>query len=87
MTQSKIIFIKVEDGKVDLTQEELEKLLHQAYQEGYEDGVKSQPNLITPSSPYTQPQPIPAPYIGDVPETIKPWFTCLGGNNETTDKK
>lgn len=85
--KSKFVFIEIKNGKVDLTQEQLEKILEQVYQEGYEDGVKSQPSLVPPSSPYTQPSPIPAPYIGDIPETIKPWFACLGESDETTDKK
>ena len=85
--QSKIVFVKIKDNKVDLTKEELEKIIEQAYQEGFNDGVNSMPTITTPSTPWPQPPSIPAPYIGDAPETIKPWFTCLGGNSEASSKK
>lgn len=85
--KSKIVFVKTKDDKVDLTKEELEKIIEQAYQEGFNDGVNSTPTITTPSTPWPQPPSIPAPYIGDAPETIKPWFTCLGANNEANNKK
>lgn len=86
--KSKFVFIEIKNGKVDLTQEQLEKILEQVYQEGFNDGVNSAPTITTPLAPWPQPPSIPAPYIGDVPETIKPWFTCLSGDaNETANKK
>ena len=36
-----IIYIDVKNGKVDLTKDQLEKLLKQKYDEGYADGQKS----------------------------------------------
>lgn len=49
--KSKFVFIKLEDGKVDLTQEQLEKILEQVYQEGFNDGINSAPTITTPSTP------------------------------------
>ena len=85
--QSKIVFVKIKDDKVDLTKEELEKIIEQIYQEGFNDGVNSMPTITTPSTPWPKPPSIPAPYIGDAPETIKPWFTYLGESDATTNKK
>lgn len=49
--KSKFVFIKLEDGKVDLTQEQLEKILEQVYQEGFNDAINSTPTITTPSAP------------------------------------
>lgn len=85
--KNKFVYIKIVDNKVDLTKEELEKIIEQAYQEGFNDGVNSMPTITTPSTPWPQPPSIPAPYIGDAPETIKPWFTCLTGEPYGTNNK
>lgn len=39
-------------GKIELTKEELEKLLNESYSEGYSDGCKSYRSISIPSYPY-----------------------------------
>ena len=39
-------------GKIELTKEELEKLLNESYSEGYSDGCKSYSSISIPSYPY-----------------------------------
>lgn len=39
-------------GKIELTKEELEKLLNKSYSEGYSDGCKSYRSISIPSYPY-----------------------------------
>ena len=40
-------------GKIELTKEELEKLLNESYSEGYSDGYKSYHSISIPSYPYS----------------------------------
>lgn len=40
-------------GKIELTKEELEKLLNESYSEGYSDGCKSYHSISIPSYPYS----------------------------------
>jgi hypothetical protein len=39
-------------GKIELTKEELEKLLNESYSEGYSDGCSRYSSISIPSSPY-----------------------------------
>lgn len=39
-------------GRIELTKEELEKLLNESYSEGYSDGCRSCYTISTPSYPY-----------------------------------
>ena len=48
-----IVYIDVKNGKVDLTKDQLEKLLQQKYDEGYEFGRKIVPATYTPVCPYS----------------------------------
>ena len=43
-----IIVIKNADGKLDLTEEQLEKLIDCAYSSGYADGLKNQTAIKLP---------------------------------------
>lgn len=43
-----IIVTKNTDGKLDLTEEQLEKLIDCAYHNGYEDGLKAQTAIKLP---------------------------------------
>lgn len=47
-----IIYIDVKNGKVDLTKDQLEKLLKQKYDEGYDDGKKIG-NITYTGCPYS----------------------------------
>lgn len=86
-----LVIVKVlPDGKVDMTFEEIKKALEEAYNAGYNDcmvaTVTPQTPLV-PSTPWPQPTIVPAPYVGDAPETIKPWFTCLLGTDSSKVEK
>ena len=35
-----VIIVKEKDGKLDITKEELDKIIESAYQNGYDDGLK-----------------------------------------------
>ena len=54
------------DGKIELTKEELQKMLDDAYNKGYADGkIKSWDTITVPSYPtyYNNPATIPEKYI------------------------
>ena len=70
-----IVLVKNKDEKIELTKEELEKIVKDAYDEGYEDGQEaSNKGTITyPSYPY--------PYTPSTPNTpITPPITCCNVN-------
>lgn len=48
-----IVYIDVKNGKVDLTKEQLEKLLNQKYNEGYADGKKVYNPITYSTCPYS----------------------------------
>lgn len=49
---SRIIIIeKNKDGKIELTKDELQKMLDDAYSQGYADGNKRYDTITCPSSP------------------------------------
>lgn len=51
---SRIVVIeKNENGKVELTKEELQKMLDDAYYQGYSDGKGSNDTITYPSYPWT----------------------------------
>lgn len=47
----KIVYLN-DRGRIELTKEELEKLLNESYSEGYSDGCNSCYTISTPSYPY-----------------------------------
>ena len=64
-----LIFKELKDGKVELTKEELEKLLEEAYNEGYNAGKNT---VITyPSYPVVDPSPA-TPFTPTTP--TYPWY-------------
>lgn len=49
---SKVVIIeKNKDGKIELTKDELQKMLDDAYSQGYADGNKRYDTIIYPSFP------------------------------------
>ena len=51
-----VLVVKEKDGKLDITKEELQKMIDEAYEQGYKDGDKRVP-IITPIEPdITTPQ-------------------------------
>ena len=53
------VFTKNENGKIELTEEELTKLLEEASNEGYELGIKNNQSIIIQQPPIIYPQPTP----------------------------
>lgn len=47
-----IVFLDIKDGKVELTKEELKKLLEERYQEGYAEGSRKIPYYFSYTCPY-----------------------------------
>lgn len=89
-----VIIVKEKDGKLDITKEELDKIIESAYQNGYDDGLKEtfkaydkgyddakkeeEMKKIVPSQPYMPPQ-IP------IDPTIPPYIiTCDSAGNTNT---
>lgn len=54
----KVIVIESTDGKLTLTKSELEKMLNDAYDDGFKDGQRVSSTLTTPSWPPTMPYKI-----------------------------
>ena len=51
-----VLVVKEKDGKLDITKEELQKMIDEVYEQGYKDGDKKVP-IITPIEPdITAPQ-------------------------------
>lgn len=48
-----IVYVDVKNGKVDLTKDQLEKLLKQKYDEGYNDGKKFCGSVTYTTCPYS----------------------------------
>ena len=76
-----LIFKELKDGKVELTKEELEKLLEDAYNEGYNAGKAVNITYpVYPTSPDVQPITTPT----------YPWYPvwyCLSDFNSTDSSK
>ena len=69
-----IVYIDVKNGKVDLTKEQLEKLLSQKYDEGYADGKKVYNPITYSTCPYSYWN---CPYHW----TNKPYITWTSSNS------
>ena len=52
-----IVYKELKDNKITLTKEELQNLLKQAHDEGYQEGLRNTiyTPSITPTTPYTPP--------------------------------
>ena len=61
-----VVIEKNEAGKVELTKEELQKMLDDAYSQGYSDGNRT--TIVT--SPYWPNLPTNAPYTFDTDKSI-----------------
>lgn len=57
-----IILEKDKDGKLQVTVDEIKKMVEDAYEAGYEDGRKAVPITI-PSTPFYTPMPNTTPWI------------------------
>lgn len=71
-----IVYINVKDGKVDLTKKELEKLLNDKYNEGYEAGKKYPSYTYTYSCPHLY-----CPYKSN---TTQPYITWTASDISTS---
>lgn len=71
-----IIFKELKDNKVELTKEELEELITQAYNQGYTDGKKDN-NYFYPAAPTWNDSHIKEPYgITVTPFVCQTPVTC-----------
>lgn len=74
-----IVYVDSKTKKIDLTKEQLEKLLKEEYDRGYKDGEKTNPP-ISYSCPYNYWY---CPYKGNIINTT-PTITWTSTNTDTT---
>ena len=60
----KLIYVDIKSGKIELTKEEFESFMKEAYDEGYEDGRKETITYLAYPYPNSTPcTPTPSPFV------------------------